>query len=126
MSITLFDATPASDEYEYETEYIGEIMSVCAGEKMTARLCVLNYEVDLYFPDTRLAVECNTSKPNARRQAEIESALGCRFINFNPNSRDFDFCRVLARIQRVVAPWKSEKGVLQKEITFQKALRRNS
>ena len=85
--MSLFNATPASEE----TDYIGKIMTLFEKEKMEAQPCVLNYKVDLYFPDIELAVECDTSKRNARRQAEIESVLGCRFIRFNPNSRDFDF-----------------------------------
>ena len=97
MSITLFNATPASEK----TEYIGNIMTVYAREEMEARLCVLNYEVDLYLPRRNLAIECDATKRDAGRQVKIESALGCHFVRFNPGSRDFDFLRVLGRIRRM-------------------------
>ena len=101
MLITLFNATTAFEAIHEDECYSERIMNVF-GEEMEAQLCVLNYKVDLCFLDTKLAVECDNSKRNARRQAEIENVLRCRFIHFNPNSRDFDFYQVLGRVWRKI------------------------
>lgn len=57
---------------------------------------VLDYRIDLYIVDKRIAIECDENghsnydkRKEAIRQAAIESHLDCTFIRFNPNAKDF-------------------------------------
>lgn len=67
------------------------------------------YYVDLYFPDHNIAVECDEDghrkiprQAEAERQRVIEQALGCTFVRYNPDSRDFDVGDVINEIMRVI------------------------
>ena len=51
---------------------------------------VLNYKIDLYFPNHNIAIECDEYFHKDKlledgiRQEEIENELGCKFIRFEP------------------------------------------
>ena len=69
------------------------------------------YEIDLYFPDLKIAVECDeyghSSTPayeDEFRQREIEQTLGCEFIRFNPHEPNFNIGHCINRIfQAIIA-----------------------
>ena len=74
-----------------EQKPLQNIMDVFKGEEMLTQFSVGGYKIDLYFPRHKLAVE-------VRRQKYIENKLGCQFIRFNPDARDFNIFEVANRI----------------------------
>jgi very-short-patch-repair endonuclease len=63
------------------------------------------YRIDLYIPKYKLAVECDENdhiaylgQDEATRQTFIESALGCTFIRFNPDAKEFNIGTVINRM----------------------------
>lgn len=70
---------------------------------------VKSYRIDLYFPDHKLAIECDENGHSDRdsdkeneRQACIEKELECTFYRFNPDAPDFRFSYVLRDILRLL------------------------
>jgi very-short-patch-repair endonuclease len=65
-----------------------------------------SFKIDLYLPDYKIAIECDEMHHKSGtnrdidliRQQEIEKILGCQFIRFNPEERDFNFGKVLNQI----------------------------
>lgn len=64
-----------------------------------------NYEIDLYFPDLLLAVECDENGHGDRsliteneRQDFISNKLKCQFIRFNPDVPHFNIGDILNKI----------------------------
>lgn len=63
------------------------------------------YRVDMFFPDQRVAVECDefghagrNSESEDTRQAYIERELNCLFIRFNPDAAAFDLAELVSTI----------------------------
>ena len=70
--------------------------NVFKGTVMIDQYSVDNYRVDLYFPEYRLAIECDEFGHEDRdigyevtRQKYIENKLDCIFIRYNPDAKDF-------------------------------------
>ena len=66
---------------------------------------VLGYRLDLYFPNQRLAIECDEHGHKDRdafrdeeRQTRIQNYLDCKFIRFNPDSADFCLSSLMSAI----------------------------
>lgn len=66
---------------------------------------ILTYRIDLYFPDYKIAVECDEFAAHAhcadadkKRQNEIEQEIKCMFIRFNPDQNNFKIQVVIAEI----------------------------
>jgi very-short-patch-repair endonuclease len=66
------------------------------------------YRIDLYFPDYKLAVECDENNHIDRdvisekiRENYILS-LGNTFIRYNPNIESFDLSNVIRDINKIV------------------------
>ena len=64
-----------------------------------------SYRIDLYFPEHKLAIECDEHDHKDRdinyeikRQRFIEDQLNCKFIRYNPDAKDFTIESVLNRI----------------------------
>ncbi|MGL5962359.1 MAG: DUF559 domain-containing protein [Cetobacterium sp.] len=88
-----------------EQEYIGTIVNAFHDLKSYKQFTVGSYRIDLYFPDQRLAIECDEFNHTDRdlkyekeRQVFIETELKCKFIRFNPDSKDFSVHRVVRMI----------------------------
>ena len=63
------------------------------------------YKIDLFFPDQRIALECDENghadrdvEDDASRQAYIECALDCVFIRFNPDAATFDLAELMSTV----------------------------
>ena len=63
------------------------------------------YYIDLYFPDYRIAVECDeeghrkySKEVEFKRQSYIEQTLGCIFVRYNPDSLNFNIGDVINQI----------------------------
>ena len=66
---------------------------------------VFYYYIDLYFPQHKIAVECDeedhrryTQESEQTRQRRIMNALKCTFIRYNPDSKNFNIGDVIHRI----------------------------
>ena len=88
-----------------EQEYIGTIVNAFHDLKLYKQFAVGTYKIDLYFPDHNLAIECDEFNHTDRdpeyekeRQVFIENELKCKFIRFNPDSKDFSVHRVVRMI----------------------------
>jgi very-short-patch-repair endonuclease len=74
------------------------------GEIMLTQYHVRQYKIDLYFPDYKLAVECderhhtNNIQHDMNRQMEIESWLNCKFIRYSPSDSAFDIMDTINKI----------------------------
>ena len=74
---------------------------------METQYSVLNYKIDLYFHEHKLAVETDENNHEGRnenyekqRQKEIENKLSCVFIRINPDKENFNTSRAENKIFR--------------------------
>jgi len=74
------------------------------------------YRIDLYFPDQSLAIECDEfnhtdrdPKYEKERQSFIENELKCKFIRFNPDSKDFSVHKVVRMISEHIMQQKIDQ-----------------
>lgn len=102
------DITLHSKLYK-EQEYIGYIIKTFAHLEHKEQFTVDKYRIDLYFPDKKIAIECDELGHNdrdsileAEREEHIMAALGCKFIRFNPDESDFCIFTVLNRIMQAI------------------------
>lgn len=91
-----------------ESETIRKIVTVFASHKPETQKIVGDYRVDLYFPDVKLAVECDENGHQDRdliyeikRQNTITRELQCTFIRYNPDSPGFDIFNIIAKIHNI-------------------------
>ena len=88
-----------------EAETLSCILKTFKGQEMKEQYTVDGYRIDLYFPTQKLAIECDEFGHKDRdisyevtRQNHIETKLGCTFIRYNPDAKDFDIFDVLNSI----------------------------
>jgi very-short-patch-repair endonuclease len=88
-----------------EEEIHHNIISTFYGLHMIQQYPILDYRIDLYFPEYKIAIECDEhnhsdySKDNdKKRQQYITNALNCNWIRYNPYSKDFDIFQLLNSI----------------------------
>ena len=74
---------------------------------METQYSVLNYKIDLYFYEYKLAVEIDENNHQGRnenyekqRQKEIENKLSCVFVRINPDKENFNISRAENKIFR--------------------------
>lgn len=88
----------------YENNIFNKIIKVFSKEKYIHQFSILSYRIDLYFPEYKLAIECDekTGHKNIEedliRQNKIEKELNCTFIRFTPDEKDFDIFDVISKI----------------------------
>ena len=92
-----------------ETETMSCILKAFKGEDMRDQHGVDGYRVDLYFPSHKLAIECDEFGHKDRdigyevtRQKHIETKLGCTFIRYNPDAKDFDIFSLINSIMKYI------------------------
>ena len=98
----------------YEASTLLDIMKAFRGKEMVLQYRVGKFQVDLYFPKYKLAVECdektheNKVGADAARQLYIETQLNCTFIRFKPYLASFCtpdlFNRILGHIEAYPKP----------------------
>lgn len=88
-----------------ETINCHKIMKVFTNDAIITQHPIGPYQVDLYFPDYSLVIECDEHNHKDRkqsyekeRQKYIEKKLNVTFIRFNPDDSDFDILDVISRI----------------------------
>ena len=81
------------------------IITVFKNENFKESYHIGKYFVDLYFPDHKLAIECDENNHSDRdpiyektRQTYIENKMNCNFIRFNPDDKNFDIFEVISKI----------------------------
>ena len=92
-----------------EAETLSCILKSFNGENMKEQYTVDGYRIDLYFPIHKLAIECDELGHKDRdigyevtRQKYIETKLGCTFIRYNPDAKDFDIFSVINSIMKYI------------------------
>jgi very-short-patch-repair endonuclease len=93
--------------YYHEMSTINALMKAFKGERMLYQYVVGDYRIDLYFPDYRLAVECdekdhrsyNKTKELQRHNC-ITKELDASWVRYNPDDKDFDIFLVINDIHR--------------------------
>jgi very-short-patch-repair endonuclease len=88
-----------------EQRTIGQIRKAFQHLETIQQYKVAPYYVDLYFPDYRIAIECDeeghrkyTQEVEFKRQNYIEQALGCTFVRYNPDTPNFNIGDVINQI----------------------------
>lgn len=88
-----------------ETEIIKTIQLAFSHFPSFTQFFISGYRIDLYFPDHRIAVECDekghkdyNGEKEIKRQDTITKLLGCKFIRFNPDSPKFNIGKVINKI----------------------------
>jgi len=97
-----------------EASTIDCICKTFKGEETIEQFRVSNYNVDLYFPSYKLAVECDEKLHDLMshtlndivRSRHIEEELGCTFIRYSPQSLDFNIFEVLNKIFNHIKTYK--------------------
>ena len=92
-----------------ERETLSYILTAFKGQEMKEQYTVDGYRIDLYFPTHKLAIECDEFGHKDRdigyevtRQKYIETKLGCTFIRYNPDAKDFDIFIVINSIMKYI------------------------
>ena len=93
-----------------EQDSIHAILKTFKGENMVRQYSVGTYYIDLYFPKYKLAIECDEfghadrdQEYEQTRQHYIEDKLGCKFIRYNPDSKNYNIFNVLNRIYKEIS-----------------------
>ena len=88
-----------------EARTIYTIQKVFEGISMKRQFSIGSYRIDLYFPEHKLAIECDEHdhkdrdfNHEIRRQKFIEHQLNCKFIRYNPDAKDFTIESALNKI----------------------------
>jgi very-short-patch-repair endonuclease len=88
-----------------ETICVNQIINIFNKEKYITQKSIGQYIIDLYFPDYKLAIECDEFNHINRnlnyeitRQKYIEKNLGATVLRFNPDDSNFNIFDVISKI----------------------------
>ena len=80
-----------------ERSVISKIAKLFSNEKVLLQHSVLDYKIDLYFAEHKLAIEVDEKRHTDRdkikeieQQEVIEKKLGCKFIRIDLDEKDYD------------------------------------
>ena len=92
-----------------EQSVLKSIIEVFEGENMQTQYSVLDYKIDLYFHDYKLAIEIDEKGHKDRninheteRQKALEKERNCKFIRINPDEDNFNINKANNEIFRYV------------------------
>jgi very-short-patch-repair endonuclease len=92
-----------------EQETISAIMDVFPDFQAIQQFCVLNYRIDLYLPEVKLAIECDEfnhamydAEEERKREREIYQQLGCAFFRYDPDDKDFNIFCMLGELRQTI------------------------
>jgi very-short-patch-repair endonuclease len=96
-----------------EQETIGQIIQVFGYKRYKTQFSVGSYRIDLYFPDDKLAIECDEfghkdrcAEYETKREEFVRKELECKFIRYNPDSKNFS---IFVIIREIVKKMSAEK-----------------
>ena len=102
-----------------EERTISEIMRAFKHLISIRQFRIYRYSVDLYFPDQRIAIECDEGAHRGysrdaenRRQQYIEEQLQCTFVRYNPDDPYFHVGDVINQIMLLVQSASLKLGVI--------------
>lgn len=87
-----------------EDKNLSCIVKTFSGENMINQYSknIFPYRIDLYFPDYKLAIECDENGHKNRnklyeleRELYIKNQLKCKFIRFNPDDKEFNIFNLI-------------------------------
>ena len=85
-----------------EQSLLKSVMDTFEGENMQTQYSVLGYRIDLYFHDSKLAMEIDEEGHKDRnidheikRQKATEKELGCEFIRIDPDNFFLDIFKAI-------------------------------
>jgi very-short-patch-repair endonuclease len=109
MLIDRFDLNLMLKIDRKEQKYIQMIKEAFSHEQMKLQYIVSNYNVDLYFPQYRIAVECDEHGHSNRdpyyeqeREEHIKTKLSCVFLRFNPDDPCFSIFKVINSLIKMI------------------------
>ena len=89
----------------YEAVTLRDIMKAFDGEEMILQYHIGGFQLDMYFPKYKLALECdekchtNYIEADTKRQSYIEMQLNCTFIRFMPHDKSFCIFKLINEIR---------------------------
>lgn len=93
----------------HEPKTIKQLKAAFQGILMQEQFAVGMYRIDLYFPDHKLAVECDEHNHIDRdpqvehiRETFITRQLDCTWVRYNPDIRNFDILTIVNQVLRVI------------------------
>ena len=85
-------------------------------EKIYKQYSVLDYRIDLYFHEYKVAIEVDELRLTNRninneieRQKTLEKELNCIFIRINPDEKDFSIFKEINKIHRHIKKFLIDK-----------------
>ena len=100
FGIKIEHCLPASKEQDT----LSQIMQAFRGEEMIHQFDAGKYRIDPYFPKYKLPIECDELDHRDRdigyeveQQKHIEKLLGCTFVRFNPDAKDFCILEIVTK-----------------------------
>ena len=88
--------------------FVQEFLTVIDVESIFQFNCG-KYKIDLYIPEPKLAIEIDEHNHNDRdkdyeqeRETFIKRVLGCAFLRFNPDAKDFSLSTCVAEITKTL------------------------
>ena len=128
LTITYSASNIISDKLDLNLEYVYNVSKqqetldiIIAAFKTLS--CIPEYKVDqyridLYFPDLKVAVECDEhGHVNRDKQYEqnrehfIKNKLGCVFVRYNPDSPGFNIGNVIHEIVNIYFKYETNRVV---------------
>lgn len=92
-----------------------EIKKAFNSLKIIDQYVIYKYRIDIYFPDYRLAIECDENDHKDRdpdyellRENKIKEKLNCKLIRFNPDDEKFDIFSLINEIFNHVLTYNNE------------------
>jgi hypothetical protein len=111
-----------------EADTIKCLLKSFSGEEMIEQyiVCLNDYRIDLYFPEYKIAVECDESHhktlsnklKDLKRQSDLKELLNCSFIRYDPFCENFN---IFSLINEIFFKIKDCKSYLQTQTNIELA-----
>ena len=87
-----------------------EIIKTFSNEKILPQHFALSYQIDLYFPKHKLAIEVDEKghtdrderKKTKQKKKLKKKELGCKFIRINPDAKNYDIFVEIGKMQNYI------------------------
>ena len=107
-----------------------KIIKVFPNDKILLQHSVLNYQIDLYFFEHKLAIEVyekghtdRDEKKENEREEKIKKEFGFKFIRINPNAENYDIFVEIGKIKDYIAQSNEEAKIKEIKENLEKKRR---